>query len=55
MLCWLLPYNNANSDKTLFSWAPKSLPMVTAARKLKNAPWKKTYDKPKEHIKKQRH
>ena len=29
--------------------------MVTAARKLKNAPWKKTYDKPKEHIKKQRH
>ena len=26
---------NANSD-TLFSWAPKSLPMVTAAMKLKH-------------------
>ena len=25
--------NNGNSDKTLFSWAPKSLQMVTAAMK----------------------
>ena len=42
--------------QTLFSWAPKSLQMVTAAMKLKNfAPWKKSYDKPREHIKKQRH
>ena len=38
------------------SWAPKSLQMVTAAMKLKVlAPWKKTYDKPRQHIKKQRH
>ena len=29
--------------------------MVTAAMKLKDAPWKKSYDKPKQHIKKQRH
>ena len=30
--------------------------MVTAAMKLKDAaPWKKSYDKPREHIKKQRH
>jgi len=29
--------NSANSDKTLFSWAPKSLQMVTAAMKLKDA------------------
>ena len=28
--------NNGNSD-TLFSWAPKSLQMVTAAMKLKDA------------------
>ena len=29
--------------------------MVTAAMKLKDAiPWKKSYDKPKQHIKKQR-
>ena len=29
--------------------------MVTAAMKLKDAPWKKSYDKPREHVKKQRH
>ena len=41
---------------TLFFWAPKSLQMVTAAMKLKDtSPWKKTYDQPREHIKKQRH
>ena len=32
-------------------WAPKSLQMVTSAMKLKDAPWKKSYDKPKRHIK----
>ena len=42
--------------QTLFSWAPKSLQMVTAAMKLKEAcsleekPWQ-----PRQHIKKQRH
>ena len=37
-------------------WAThtKSLQMVTATMKLKGAPWKKSYDKPREHIKKQR-
>ena len=30
--------------------------MVTAAMKLKTfAPWKKSYDQPRQHIKKQRH
>ena len=38
----------------LFSWAPKSLRRVTAALKLKVA-WKKSCDKPRQHIKKQRH
>ena len=39
-----------------FSWAPKSLQMMTLAMKLKMlAPWKKNYDKPTQHIKKQRH
>ena len=28
---------------------------VTAAMKLKDAPWKESYDKPRQHIKKQRH
>ena len=40
----------------LFSWAPKSLQMVTAAMKLKDTtPWKKCYVQPRQHIKKQRH
>ena len=40
----------------LFSWAPKSLQLVTAAMKLKMlAPWKKSYGKSRQHIKKQRH
>ena len=40
----------------LFSWAPKSLQMVTVALKLKMlAPWKKSYGQPRQHIKKQRH
>ena len=34
---------------------PKSLQMVTAAMKLKDAPWKKSYDQLRQHVKKQRH
>ena len=32
---------------TLFFWAPKSLQMVTAAMKLKDTPWKESYDQPR--------
>ena len=35
--------------------APKSLQMVTAAMKLKDTPWKESYDQPRQHIEKQRH
>ena len=36
-----------NSD-TLFSWVQKSLQMVIAAMKLKDAyPWKESYDQPR--------
>ena len=35
--------------------APKSLQMVTAAMKLRDAPLKKSYDQPRQHIIKQRH
>ena len=35
----------------LFWGAPKSLQMVTAAMKLKDTPWKKSYDQPRQHIK----
>ena len=42
--------------ETLFWGAPKSLQMVTAWMKLKTlAPWKKSYDQVRQHIKKQRH
>ena len=42
--------------QTLFFWAPKSLQMVNAAMKLKDAiPWKESYDQHRQHIKKQRH
>ena len=40
----------------LFSWAPKSLQMVTAAMKRKMlVPWRESYHQPRQHIKKQRH
>ena len=42
--------------QTLFSWTPKSLQMVTAAIKLEDTwPWMKSYDQPRQHIKKKRH
>ena len=42
--------------QTLLSWGPKSLQMVTAAIKLKDTcSLKKSYDQPRQHIKKQRH
>ena len=41
--------------QTLFWGALKSLQMVTAAMKLKDTPWKKSYDEPRQCIKKQRH
>ena len=41
---------------TLFLWAPKSLQMVIAAMKLKDAySLEENYDQPRQHIKKQRH
>ena len=44
------------TKKDLFGGAPRSLQMVIAAMKLKVlAPWKKSYDQPRQHIKKQRH
>ena len=42
-------------EKVLFFGAPKSLQMVTKAIKLEDfAPWNKSYEKPRQHIKKQR-
>ena len=41
--------------QTLFLGAPKSLQIVIAAMKLKEAPWKESYDQPRQHNKKHRH
>ena len=46
---WKIDWEQWKQWETLFSWAPKSLQMVTAAMKLKD------YVKPRQHIKKQRH
>ena len=48
-------WGNSGTSVRLFSWAPKSLQMVTAAMKLKDTPWKESYDQSAQHIKKQRH
>ena len=45
--------NNGNSE-TLFSWAPESLQMVTAATKLKDTCSLESYDQPRQRIKNSR-
>ena len=53
---WQIDMRKWKQSQTLFSWAPKSLWMVTSAMKLKDTcSWKKSYDKSRQHIKKQRH
>ena len=48
--------NSGNSDRILFEGTPKSLQMVTAAMEFKHTySLKKSYDQPRQHIKKQRH
>ena len=37
---------------TLFFWAPISLQIMITAIKLKNTPWKESYDQSRQHIKK---
>ena len=36
-------------------WGSKISADVIAAMKLKDTPWKESYDQPRQHIKKQRH
>ena len=53
---WQIDGEKVKQWQILFSWAPRSMWTVTAATKLKMlAPWKKSYDKPRQSIKKQRH
>ena len=53
---WQMNGENWKQLQILFFWAPKSLWTVAAATNLKMlAPWKESYDKPRQHIKKQKH
>ena len=52
---WEIDGETVETVSDLFLGAPKSLQMVTAAMKLKYALWRESYDKHREHIKKQRH
>ena len=53
---WQIDGETVKQWLTLFFLAPKSLQMVIAAMKLKDAySWKESYDQPRQHIKKKRH
>ena len=53
---WQIDGETMETVRDLFSWAPKSLQMVTATMKLKDAcSLEEKYDKPRQHTKKQRH
>ena len=52
---WQIDGKQWKQWETLLFWAPKSLQMVPTAIKLKDAPWEKSYDQPRQHIKKLRH
>ena len=52
---WQMDRETVETVLNLFLWAPKSLQMVTAAMKLRHTPWKKSYDQPRQDIKKQRY
>ena len=53
---WQIDGETMETVRTLFWRAPNSLQMVTAAIKLKDAcSLEKSYDQPRQHIKKQRY
>ena len=52
---WEIDGETVETVSELILGAPKSLQIVTAAMKLKDSPWKKSYDQPRKHIKKQRY
>ena len=52
---WQIDEETMETVRDFILGGSKSLQMVIAAMKLTLIPWKKSYDKPKQHIKKQRH
>ena len=51
---WQIDGETTETVSDFIFWAPKSLQMVTAAVKLKDAYSLESYDQPRQHIKKQR-
>ena len=51
---WQIGGETTETVSDFIFWAPKSLQMVTAAVKLKDAYSLESYDQPRQHIKKQR-
>ena len=54
---WQIDGEIMETVRDLFSWAPKSLQMIRLQSRNQKmlAPWKKSYDQIRQHIKKQRH
>ena len=52
---WQIDGETVETVRDYFWGSLKSLHMVTAAMKLKDTPWKKSYDQSRQNIKKQRH
>jgi len=53
---WQIDGETVETVTDFLEGAPKSLQMVIAAMKLKDAcSWRKSYDQPRQHVKKQRH
>ena len=56
IISWQIDGETMKQWQPIFSWVPKSLQIVTSAMKLKDAcSLEKSYDKPRQHIKKQMH
>ena len=52
---WQIDRETMETVKDFIFLGTKTLQMMTAAMILKDTPWKKSYDQPRQHITKQRH
>ena len=52
---WEIDGETVETVSDFICWGSKITSMVIAAMKLKDTTWKKIYDQPRQHIKKQRH
>ena len=44
---WQIDGETVETVSDFIFWAPKSLQMIIAAMKLKDTPWKESYDQPR--------